>query len=382
MASRILGVGITGTSLTELERNILRDTPPYAVVLFGRNVESVEQLSALVKEIKSLSSRPPLIMIDEEGGRVDRLRNLIPGLPAAESFGNNKDAKDLVRWFGNIIGKSLRYFGIDINLAPVVDLKYENGAKGLERRCFGADPETVIWLAGAFMKGQHRAGVASCLKHFPGIGMGNADTHYAASVIDKSLEKLTAEDLGPYFKLANQAKGVMIGHAIYPQIDDHTPASLSSELSTRVLREVVGFEGAAFSDDMEMHAVSDLGTYEQIAERALFAGNDVILFCSHIERIPDLMNYFETRIAADTEFAYRFDDALARAILFRAHCQKLQRRASPPIENFEDVREEVRQFCEEFTKSVAGEKITIPTNERRHVGRSKGTGGSGREEWT
>lgn len=383
MAGRILGVGITGTSLTDLERRLLMDSHPYAVVLFGRNVDTVEQLKDLVQDIKATSTNPPVIMIDEEGGRVDRLRNIVQGLPSAEAFGYMKQSKDLVRWFGKIIGEALHYFDIEINLAPVLDLKHDPPAAGLERRCYGEDPETVIWLAGAFMKGQQGAGVASCLKHFPGIGKGTADTHYGASVINEPLETLSKEDLAPYFKLANQAKGVMIGHAVYPQIEDpHLPASLSHKISTEILRDVVGFKGAAISDDMEMHAVANTGTEEELVERALMAGNDVILFCSKIERMPDVIQYIRNRRHENRAFEERIRQAIKRADAYRAHCLKLQAKATV-IPSFDALIDEVGRFCEAIEASRTGERVVpeISPTERREKLR-KGTGVTGREEWT
>src|SRR3954462_7659001 len=153
MATDLLGIGITGKTLTDLERRILRDNTPYAVVLFGRNIADAAQLRELVREVKSLARVPPLFMIDEEGGRVDRLRHLVPGLPSAEAFGEGEKPRELSEWLGGVIGMALRYFDIEIDLAPVVDIRGEQAPKGLERRTFGRDPETVIELAGAFMRG-------------------------------------------------------------------------------------------------------------------------------------------------------------------------------------------------------------------------------------
>ncbi|HEX6179066.1 MAG TPA: glycoside hydrolase family 3 N-terminal domain-containing protein, partial [Thermoanaerobaculia bacterium] len=157
----ILGIGLAGKTLTDLERRFLSENSPYAVVLFGRNIASVEQLRNLVHEVKMVSKRPPVIMIDEEGGRVDRLRNLVPGLPSAEAFNEGEKPSEMAAWAGQVIGMALRFFDIEIDLAPVVDIAGEVSPKGLERRIFGRDPETVIELAGAFMRGLHSAGVAS-----------------------------------------------------------------------------------------------------------------------------------------------------------------------------------------------------------------------------
>src|SRR6476619_4240863 len=175
MSSEVLGIGLAGKSLTDLERRILRETAPYAVVLFGRNVDSAEQLADLVREVKAISKRPPLFMIDEEGGRVDRLRNIVPGLPSVQSFAEGQKPREMSEWLGRVIGMALRYFDIEIDLAPVGDIPNDEAPKGLERRTFGNDAETVVDLAGAFIRGMHAHGVASCLKHWPGIGIGSAD---------------------------------------------------------------------------------------------------------------------------------------------------------------------------------------------------------------
>jgi beta-N-acetylhexosaminidase len=384
MGTDILGVGLTGTTLTDLERRILTEATPYAVVLFGRNIETYDQLRELVREVKSLSSEPPVFMIDEEGGRVDRLRSIIPGLPSAEAFIEGERGAEMAEGLGRIIGLALRWFDIEINLAPVVDIRGDAPPKGLERRCFGADSKSVIELAGAFMTGQEGAGVASCLKHFPGIGMGTADPHYGATIIDVPLEELEREDLVPFTKLGRQARAIMIGHGSYPQIDEpDLPASLSRKITTDLLRNVCGFDGVAITDDMEMHAVSDLGSYEEISARALLAGNDVILYCSHIERIADLQRYLRDRARVDRPFGEAFTTAAGRAQTYREHCQKLRREGTPPLPSFQALSDAADRFCEEFQKSRPERGAgCVPVTERRKTPRSRGTGRTGREEWT
>jgi beta-N-acetylhexosaminidase len=383
IGSEILGVGLTGKELTDLERSILRNITPYAVVLFGRNIESAAQLQDLVAEVKSLSSTPPVMMIDEEGGRVDRLRNIVPGLPSAEAFAEGRDPERMSEWLGRVIGVALRYFDIEINLAPVVDIRGTDAPRGLERRCFGADAETVVRLAGAFIQGQQNAGVAACLKHFPGIGLGTADPHYGATVIDVPLEELERVDVVPFRELGNVAGAIMIGHGSYPQIDGgRLPATLSRKITTDLLRGVVGFHGCAVTDDMEMYAVSDLGSYEEISARALLAGNDVILYCSHIERVPDLQRYLRRRAGSEQGFGTLFDGARSRAQIYRDHCNRLRAAAGKPMPTFEAVRDEANRFCEDFqaTRPEGGQGCA-PYVERRKTPRA-GTGRTGREEWT
>jgi beta-N-acetylhexosaminidase len=383
MTTDLLGIGLTGKTLTDLERRILRENTPYAVVLFGRNIGTVSQLRDLVAEVKSLSSEPPLFMIDEEGGRVDRLRSLLPGLPSAEAFAEGDKPVELSEWFGKVIGMALRYFDVEIDLAPVVDIRGTLAPKGLERRTFGGDPASVIELAGAFMRGLHGAGVASCLKHWPGIGEGSADPHYGATVIDVPLDQLLARELVPFRDLGREAKSIMIGHGTYPRVEDDPdlPATLSWRLSTDLLRNAIGFDGIAVSDDMEMHAVSDLGSYEEITERALMAGNDVILFCSHIERVPDLQAFLERRVEEDPTVRDRFNEAARRCDEFRAHCNGL-RDAATVAPNWDAVVDEAEAFITEFEKTRPHREVIIPDVERRKGSRSPGKGRTGREEWT
>ncbi|MBK5260857.1 MAG: beta-N-acetylhexosaminidase [Thermoanaerobaculia bacterium] len=382
MGSEVLGIGIAGKTLTDLERRILSDSAPYAIVLFGRNIGSAEQLRELIREIKSVASRPPLIMIDEEGGRVDRLRNLVPGLPSAESFCEGEKPREMSEWFGRVIGMALRYLDIEIDLAPVVDIRSENAPKGLERRTFGRDVQTVVDLAGAFIDGLHAQGVAACLKHWPGIGMGTADPHYGATVIDASLEELLARDLVPFQTLGASAGAIMIGHGTYPQIDDpELPASLSRKLTADLL-EKIGFKGVAISDDMEMHAVSDLGSYEEITELALMAGNDVILFCSHVERVPDLQKFITSRAKQDSNFRAQLEQATQRAERYREHCERIRTQSGAPVGSFDKLIDEAIRFCDEFERTRPHREVIVPDSERRKGSRNPGTGRSGREEWT
>lgn len=384
MGTEVLGIGLTGKHLTDLERRILRENTPYAVVLFGRNIGTPDEFAELVREVKSLAgSRPPLFMIDEEGGRVDRLRDIIAGLPSAEAFAEGRDADRLAEWHGKVIGMALRHFDVEVDLAPVVDIRAEVATKGLERRTFGKDPETVVQLAGAFMRGLHGTGTASCLKHWPGIGLGSADPHYGATVIDVALDALLARDLVPFDRLGNEAGAIMIGHGTYPRIEENPdrPATLSRRLTTELLRNVLSFDGLAVSDDMEMHAVADLGSYEKISEAALMAGNDVILFCSHIERIPDLQRYLRSRVNESAAVRSRFDEAKSRCERYRAHCERLRASAPPPA-SFDAVIDEASRFVEDFARARPEGHGVIPEVDRRRGSRIPGKGKTGREEWT
>lgn len=378
MKRSVLGIGITGQTMNDLERRILDEMTPYSVILFARNIGSEEQLVSLVRDIKSYGERPPLVVTDQEGGRVDRLRDLIPGVPGASQASSINDAEPVAHRLGELIGETLHYFDIDANLAPVVDIERDEPVRGLERRTWGKDVSKVLTLAGAFMRGQERFGVASCLKHFPGMGAAFGDPHYGASVVEAEADELERMDLAPYRQLGNQAGAVMIGHSVYPALEDpDVPATLSRRISTGLLREVVGFEGVSFSDDMEMHAVSDLGSFEDIGERALRAGNDVIFYCSQVEQLPDIVAHFDRKRDEDRTFAVRFDQAFDRAEAFRQHCQTLRTECHDMGRSFDQIRDSFREFCEEFDRACESEEV-----ERRATPRTPGTGKTGREEWT
>jgi beta-N-acetylhexosaminidase len=372
MGTQLLGIGLTGPALTDLERRIIGDVTPYAIVLFGRNIVSPEQLRALIAEIKSIAKRPPVIMIDQEGGRVDRLRKLVPGLPSAQAFDEGADAETLAAWGGRVIGMALRWLDVEVDLAPVVDVRGEIASEGLERRTFSDDAERVATLAGAFMRGLHATGTASCLKHFPGIGLGSADSHYSTTTISLSEEELLARDLVPYKRLANEAGAVMVGHGTYPRIDPGTPATMSRRITTELLRGTLGFDGLAVSDDMEMHAVADFGAYEMIADRAVVAGNDVINFCSHVERVLDLKRHLRRLADTNAEFRARFEQAIAHGERYRAHIARLRAAAPPPAASFDDVRDEAARFTEEMHRTRSRRETVVPQK----------TGHTGREEWT
>jgi beta-N-acetylhexosaminidase len=382
MSTDLLGIGIAGTSLSDLERRILRETTPYAVVLFGRNIGEAEELRELVKEIKSLApDAPPLFMIDEEGGRVDRLRHLIPGLPSAQAFGEGEQPAEMSRWAGRVIGMALRWFDVEVDLAPVVDIPGHDSPKGLERRMFGTGPEAVVELAGAFIDGLHETGTAACLKHFPGIGLGSGDPHYGATVMDQTHDELLQRDLVPFARLGNQAGAIMVGHGTYPRIDDaDTPATLSRRL-TRGLLDTIGFKGLAVTDDMEMHAVSDLGSYESLSERALMAGSDVVLFCSHVERIPELRRYMDETIRTDAALRARVAEAHTKTAAFRAHVSRLRSNV-PVAATFDDVIDEAIRFLTALDATRPHRDRYIPDVDRRKGERMPGKGRTGREEWT
>jgi beta-N-acetylhexosaminidase len=278
VSSRLFGVGVAGPALSGSEREILAAHPPFGVILFRRNIEGLEQLRGLTADVRSLGAR--YLFLDQEGGPVDRLGDLLAPAP---SF-RRAAAGGAARRAGELAGASLALLDFDVDLAPVVDRGIPGaGAAVLGERVVSADPAEIIRAAGDFLDGLHARGVGGCLKHFPGLGRARLDTHHALPILDDDRHQ-EALDLTPFDALMAKARAVMISHAAGP---DGQPASLSEEWARVRLRDILGFDGAAFSDDLEMGALDAFGALPQRCTRAARAGCDLLFVCRQIEAYPD-----------------------------------------------------------------------------------------------
>jgi beta-N-acetylhexosaminidase len=266
--------GIAGTSLTADERRVYHALPPFGFLLLPRNLESAEQCAALTAELRALASPAPLLFVDQEGGPVDRIGPLL-GVPFPSPSACAEKGTDRVHESAYVMGRAARLLGFDVDLAPVVDLAQpKTGAVILAGRTFGFHAEDVTLSALVFLHGLARAGVAACLKHFPGIGRGPVDSHDALPVVDAHDVDLMVTDVAPFTRLARSAECVMVGHAAYPGFtNDETPASLSPRIYG-ILRGPVAFEGVAVTDDLDMGALT--GSLEHRAARAFAAGADLV----------------------------------------------------------------------------------------------------------
>jgi len=279
-----LVVGIAGPELAAEERAILEALRPFGVILFKRNVASAEQVVALTTEVRA-ASPATLLFVDAEGGRVDRLAGIVGSAPAAADLAAAPPA--LARRAGRWVGHALRALGFDVDFAPVVDLDRGFTGNGLEGRYLGSQPRAVTARARAFLAGLRAAGVGGCVKHFPGLGGSGEDTHHEGTRVTLSAAELEA-DLEPYRALAGAAGAVMLSHGVYPALDPETlPADFSPAIARRLLRRDLGFEGAAFSDDLEMEALAPFGSLADRAERAFLAGCDAIPICSLLDAAPE-----------------------------------------------------------------------------------------------
>ncbi len=276
-----LMLDIAGLTLSDDDQKLLTEPQVGGLILFGRNVESPQQVRALTDSIRAI--RPDiLIAVDQEGGRVQRLREGFTRLPAMGMLGqlydiDRDDALAAAATAGWLMASEVLAVGIDFSFAPVLDVNGISHVIG--DRGFHGHPEIVSQLSRAFMQGMHRAGMATTGKHFPGHGSVEADSHVAAPVDHRTLDEIRAQDMTVFFEVADQLDALMPAHVIYPQVDPN-PAGFSKHWLQDIVRGEMGFDGVLFSDDLSMQAACVVGGAGVRIKAALDAGCDMGLVCN------------------------------------------------------------------------------------------------------
>jgi beta-N-acetylhexosaminidase len=276
-------VGFHGTTPSPEVLELVR-RGVHGVILFGRNVVDAEQVAELVAELKRAAGRPLLVSIDQEGGRVARLRapQGFTELPPMRALGDAGDER-LAFEAGALLGRELRAVGIDQDYAPVVDVDTNPHNPVIGDRSFSRDPEVVAHLGAALARGLQSEGVAACAKHFPGHGDTSQDSHHHLPRLPHALERLHRVELRPFVELARAGvASVMTAHVVFEALDSDVPATLSRAVM-RLLRDYVGFDACAVSDDLEMKAVAAHFPLETSAPGAVLAGVDALLVCHHAD---------------------------------------------------------------------------------------------------
>lgn len=277
-------IDVVGTTLTDEDRERLRHPAAGGVILFARNFENCEQLSALTTEIDRLREPALPICVDHEGGRVQRFREGFSAIPPMRELGRQWDrdrtaARDAARAIAYIVGAELAAHGVDFSFAPVLDLDY-GGSSVIGDRALHFDPIAVGTLGACIVQGFAEAGMGAVGKHFPGHGYAEADSHVAVPRDERKLLDIQKKDLVP-FRMAIEAglPAVMPAHVIYAQVDAE-PAGYSRFWLQEILRGKLGFAGLIFSDDLSMEGAGTAGGVAERARAALDAGCDMVLLCN------------------------------------------------------------------------------------------------------
>lgn len=276
--------GVAGERLTQDERRFLRDARPAGLILFSRNCRDAEQIRGLIEAFEAaVADDALLILIDQEGGRVQRLKPpIVHALPAAARFAalyrEQPDVGCRAAFLAyRLLADELLALGINTNCAPVLDVNAPGAHAVIGDRAYGADPATVIALGRAAADGLLAGGVLPVMKHIPGHGRANADSHLDLPVVGTGISDLAAADFAT-FQALSHLPAAMTAHVVFSAIDAHAPASTSPTVTRQIIRGTIGFEGLLLSDDLSMEALS--GSLRSRAEAVIAAGSDLALHCN------------------------------------------------------------------------------------------------------
>jgi len=310
-----LFIGFPGTEISARLDHLIRTVAPGGIVLFHRNVERVPQVTALLDQAQALSrehlGRGLWVAIDQEGGRVQRLRGLFEPLPAARELA--AAGPGAVAHYAGLAAAQLGNLGIHINFAPVLDLGTEPGIGFLQDHCLAADPEEVAVLGEIWIRTLQDRGVSATAKHFPGLGLAALDPHHHLPVLEPFREAAMAPHLIPFERaVAAGVHVVMSSHALYPFWDPDHPATLAAAVGRSLLRERLGFTGAYVSDDLDMAAIRRRTSDTEVVRLGLDAGLDAFLLCQDPEHCEPFLKALADAIQSEARLASHHQAAVAR----------------------------------------------------------------------
>jgi beta-N-acetylhexosaminidase len=325
MAVRAFITGLSGTAITPEERTFLRDAAPFGLILFKRNIVDPRQVAALIDDFKTVCTPDAAILIDQEGGRVQRMGPPHwPAYPAGAVYGAlyRRDPAAGLRaaWLGGrLIAADLAALGITVDCLPLADVPVAGADCVIGDRAYGDTPQQVAAVAVAVADGLKAGGVLPVVKHMPGHGRATADSHLRLPVVTADLATLEATDFAAFTPLAGEAFG-MTAHVVFTAVDPGLPATTSAIMISRVIRGFIGFSGALMSDDVSMGALA--GSIAERVRRSLGAGCDLVLHCNG--------NFAEMQeVAANTpELGGGALERAARALASRTAPQELDAAAA------------------------------------------------------
>jgi beta-N-acetylhexosaminidase len=341
---QLILTGVPGPRLDAETEKLFRQIQPGGFILFARNIERAPQLRKLIDDLRGLSEIEPIITIDQEGGRVSRLRLIGNEPPNAQQL-RDQDDVDLIRRHGEITGRLLRLFGFNLDLCPVLDISFDDDAdNSLRGRCYGKTVEQVVSNAGAFNEAMRGQGIASCGKHFPGYSAATRDAHHELPQINRTPEELDRDELAVFRAFVDKIDSMMTCHGWYPCFEaKRTPATLSHRVVTELLREEMGFAGLIMTDDLDMGAILNEYGLEETIRLAIAAGNDLAMIC---HRIPEIVN------------VHRILATLARDQINRAleNVSRFKEKISPPDKFSEATFRKIDNEIWDLRVAVLGEE--------------------------
>jgi beta-N-acetylhexosaminidase len=355
---QLLIIGFDVTEMSPRLSSLLAKIQPAGVILFARNITGAEQTHTLLRDCQKCVATPLFTCVDLEGGTVDRFRDVLGSAPSpAEVFATGSRA--LFRKHGRVIGENCRALGFNVDFAPVLDLAYEASRSVMSSRAVSDDPKQVVAYAREFLRGLGDAGVLGCGKHFPGLGEATLDTHHELPSVDKPLRKLWDEDLVPYRALRRELPMVMVSHAAFPAVTNkRTPASLSKNWITDILRKKIGYRGLICSDDLEMGGVLaaapiEQAAIEQVTIGHIRAGGDLGLICHREDFILRAHEALVRETERDRRFARRVRDSARRVLAFKKKMFDKKstagrRTPSPTSARVEKLTRQLWEFGEEI----------------------------------
>ncbi|MBC7900401.1 MAG: hypothetical protein H7070_10155 [Saprospiraceae bacterium] len=314
-------IGIPGPNLDDSTKKLLTDIRPGGVCLFARNIRDAGQTRGLIDSITKVLPIQPFLSLDQEGGLVDRLRRILVPMPAPNKIKTAEEARD----FGAIIAESIRILGFNMNFAPVVDVIDESRShfsNGLHSRAFGKSAEEAAELANVFLNVLQENDCLGCLKHFPGLGASEVDSHEELPNVNILNDEFEGVDLLPYKQLfkTDKVAAVMIAHAAYPKLDlqeiDQSgkllPSSLSFNIVTKLLRQQLGYDGLVLTDDLEMGAILKNYGIGEACVLAILAGEDMLSICAGVDSIYEGHAAIATAVANGRISETSIDKSLKR----------------------------------------------------------------------
>jgi beta-N-acetylhexosaminidase len=355
MLGQLIMTGVPGKQLDPETARLFRRVQPGAYILFGRNLESAIQLRKLIDDLRDLSEIEPIITIDQEGGRVSRLRLIGKEPPNAQQLRDKNDI-DLIRRHGDITGRLLRLFGFNLDLCPVLDISFNDDAENsLRGRCYGKTVDQVVRNAGAFNEAMRGQGIASCGKHFPGYSAATSDAHYQLPRIERTRDELEQNELAVFRQFVGDVDSMMVCHGWYGCFEPRpTPATVSRRIVTELLRNEFGFDRLVMTDDLDMGAILTGYRLDETIRRTVDAGNDIVMLC---HRVPEIETVLQILGTLPT-------DQIERA---QQHIAQFKKNLQPPNNFSENAFENINQEIADLCNTVVGEDKAGTTVRERQI---------------